>query len=659
MRRPVVVALLAGLWLLATGGTANAHALLRNSEPASGASLDRAPQAVVITLSEPPDRRLSTMRVLDQSGRPVEAGTAGTVGGKPLQLRVALRGGLPDGVYSVVWRVLSRTDGHITTGSFSFGVGVDPGLVPSPQSSAVASFPPPSPLSVAGRWLFYWGLALLVGAAATGLLVFGGSLPGRVRPLLVGALGLGLVGLVAMGAAEWVSLDASLGSLARSSVGQGLVRQTAALAVAALAVAAFTVRPRARWSLPLVGLAGAGAMLVHVGTGHAGGESSLQWLNLFTQWVHVVAVGVWVGGLAWLLVGIRAGASPEERPVEAVARFSRMAGWTVLAIVATGTWRALDEVGGWGRLLDTSFGRVLDLKVLLFLALVALAAVNRRRLVPALAGGFGKLAALRRNVRAELGLAALVLLATGLLTELPPGGTGTARSAAPPTAEASGNDYGTSVRVKLVATPGTPGPNGFRATVTDYDSGAAFPARRVQLRFSLPSQPDLGESTLDLARGSDGTWSGRGGELVAQGRWSVTTVVQAAGGAVTVPLQLETRAPPQKVQVSRAPGQPTVYTITLAAGGTLQSYADPGTAGRNQVHFTFFGADGNEHPVSKAEATARPPSGAEVRLRLLRLGPGHFAANTDLTAGRWAFAIDAQLHGEIGASARFEQVIGD
>jgi hypothetical protein len=336
-----------------------------------------------------------------------------------------------------------------------------------------------------------------------------------------------------------------------------------------------------------------------------------------------------------------------------------MAGWTVLVIVATGTWRALDEVGGWGRLLDTSFGQVLDLKLLLFLALLALGAVNRRRLVPALAGGLGKLAALRRNVRAELGLAALVLLATGLLTELPPGGTGTARPAAPPAAVASGNDYGTSVRVKLVATPGTPGPNAFHATVTDYDSGEAFPARRVQLRFSLPSQPDLGESTLDLARGGDGAWSGRGGGLVAQGRWSVTTVVQGAGGAVTVPLQLETRAPPQRVQVSQAPGQPTVYTITLAAGGTLQSYADPGRAGRNQVHFTFFGADGNEHPVSKAEASARPPSGPEVRLRLLRLGPGHFAANTDLTAGRWAFAIDAQLHGEIGASARFEQVIGD
>jgi hypothetical protein len=334
-----------------------------------------------------------------------------------------------------------------------------------------------------------------------------------------------------------------------------------------------------------------------------------------------------------------------------------MAGWTVLVVVVTGVWRALDEVGGWGRLLDTSFGQVLDLKVLLFLALLALGAINRRWLVPALAGGLGRLAALRRNVRAELGVAALVLLATGLLTELPPGGTGVPRPAAP-LVEAAGNDYGTSVKVKLVATPGTPGPNSFRATVTDYDSGDPFPARRVQLRFALPSQPDLGESTLDLVRGGDGAWSGRGGQLVAQGRWSVTTVVQG-GGVVTVPLELETRAPPQRVQVSQVPGQPTVYTITLAAGATLQSYADPGRAGRNQVHFTFFGADGNEHPVSQAEATARPPSGPEVRLRLLRLGTGHFAANVDLTPGRWGFAIDAQLHGETGASARFEQVIGD
>src|SRR4029453_3579696 len=109
--------------------------------------------------------------------------------------------------------------------------------------------PPPAPLSVAARWLLYWGLALLVGAAAAGLVVFGGALPGRPLPLLLGALGLAFAGLAAMGLAAGRSLDASLGSLARSSVGQGLVRQTAALAVAGLALAVFAARPRARWSL--------------------------------------------------------------------------------------------------------------------------------------------------------------------------------------------------------------------------------------------------------------------------------------------------------------------------------------------------------------------------------------------------------------------------
>jgi copper transport protein len=665
MRRVIPAILLAGAWLLASGHAAGAHAQLRDSDPASGASLDRAPRVVVITFTEQPDPGLSSVRVLDQSGRGVGASKAAPVPGRPSQLRVPLRDGLPNGVYSVAWRVLSRADGHVTTGSFSFGVGVDPGLVPSPQAGAASSSPPPSPIGVVGRWLLYWGLVLLVGAAATGFAVFGGGLPaglpwrgggGDPRPVLLAAFGLAVVGLAGVVLGEWASADTGFGTLVSSSVGHALERQVAAVAVAGLAVAAFVARPRARWSLALVGLAGAAAMLVHAAAGHAASESSLRWFNLLTQWLHLVAVGIWVGGLAWLLLGTGAGGAQDR--VGAVKRFSRLALCTVVVIAVTGTVRALDEVGGWGRLLDTGFGRVVDLKVVLFAGLIAIGAINRQRLVPALVAGLDRLGALRRNVRVELSLAALVLLAAGLLTELPPGGTAATRPAAPPSATASGNDYATTVRVQLVATPGTPGPNGFRATVVDYDSGEPLPARRVQLRFSLPTRPDLGESTLDLTRGGDGAWSGRGGPLVAQGRWSVTALVQAPGSAVTVPMQLQTRAPPQQqVQVSRVPGQPTVYTITLAGGGTLQSYADPGRSGRNQVHFTFFGADGNEQPVGKIEATARPPSGHPVRLKVLRLGAGHFAANTDLTAGRWTFAVDAEPRGGAVANAGFEQVI--
>jgi methionine-rich copper-binding protein CopC len=248
-RRAIPAILLAGAWLLAGGDAAWAHALLGASDPASGASLDRAPRAVLTTFTERPDPGLSSVRVLDQSGREVTAGKAALVPGRPLQLRAPLRDGLPNGVYSVVWRVLSRDDGHLTTGSFSFGVGVDPSLVATPQSGAATSSPPPSPLGVAGRWLLYWGLALLVGGAATGLAVFGGSLPawrgrgGDPGQVLLAAFGLGVVGLAGIALGEWASAGASLRSLAASSVGQSLLRQGAALAVPGLAVGPLVAAP--------------------------------------------------------------------------------------------------------------------------------------------------------------------------------------------------------------------------------------------------------------------------------------------------------------------------------------------------------------------------------------------------------------------------------
>jgi hypothetical protein len=108
--------------------------------------------------------------------------------------------------------------------------------------------------------------------------------------------------------------------------------------------------------------------------------------------------------------------------------------------------------------------------------------------------------------------------------------------------------------------------------------------------------------------------------------------------------------------VSEVPGQPTLYTITLAAGGTLQGYIDPGRTGPNTVHFTFFNPGGDEQPTDKARATMTKQSGAPEALTLVRLGPGHFAANVDLGPGRVSFAIDATT-GRSQRGGRFEQLI--
>ena len=132
-------------------------------------------------------------------------------------------------------------------------------------------------------------------------------------------------------------------------------------------------------------------------------------------------------------------------------------------------------------------------------------------------------------------------------------------------------------------------------------------------------------------------------------------LIEGKGPAVTVPMELQTRAAPQQVRVSEAPGQPTLYTVTLAAGGTLQGYIDPGRPGPNTVHFTFFNPSGDEQPTGKARASMTTAAGSEA-LTLIRLGPGHFAANIDLEPGRVSFAIDATA-GRSRYGGRFEQLI--
>ena len=78
------------------------------------------------------------------------------------------------------------------------------------------------------------------------------------------------------------------------------------------------------------------------------------------------------------------------------------------------TW-TLGGAGGWRGLLDSPYGRFLDVKVALFAGLVLLGALNRFRVVPALAAGVRRLDRLRRNVRAEVILAACILAVTAML----------------------------------------------------------------------------------------------------------------------------------------------------------------------------------------------------------------------------------------------------
>jgi copper transport protein len=660
VRRAAAIAVLAAIWLVAGAPGASAHALLVRSTPGEGEQLDEAPQEIVLAFTEPPDVALSSVEVLDTTGASVEAGAARGIAGSPLQLQIPVRD-LAQGVYTVNWRVLSRTDGHITAGAFAFGVGVRPEQnVGTGEAPPGVRTPSPTPLAVIGRWGIYSSLAVLLGAAVVGTFVQR-RVPERSPWMLVGAWLVGAVSLVLLTLGKRSAVGVSLGQLLGSDTGGHFVAMGIALALLGLGVTIVVVAPR--WtSLPPLGLAAVGAMLVHVLGGHANAPSSVRGVNLGLQWIHVVAVGVWIGGLVWLLVLLRRTEGPER--AAAVRRFSLIAGLSLGTVAITGFLRMLDEVGGiaaWGRLISTDFGITLAIKIVLFAALLALGARNRFVNVPGLSRGSRPVSSLRRTVSAELAIAAGVFGVTGVLTELPPADqAATAASSADgaPALVVTANDFATTTRVTLAILPGTAGPNRFEARITDFDTGEPLPAERVSLRFSLPDRAEVGSSTLELDRESEGTWVGEGANLSLDGRWRVVVLVQGSADAVEVELEVEPRPPPQRIEATEIQGAPTLYTITLAGGISVQGYVDPGRPGPNEVHFTFFDPDGDELPLASAVVEGRPEGATAEEIPVRRFSPGHFTAAADLSMGSWRFTVRAETEDGRILSAYFDETIG-
>ncbi len=634
----VAVVVVVAATLTATAGPASAHALRVSSSPDAGAVLAKSPSRVQVTFGERPDPKLSTLRVLDSSGRNRSQGAARVVAGQPLTLEVDVTH-LGPGVYSVVWTTVSAVDGHLASGTFAFGVDVAAANLPAARTSSTVATP--SVWTSAARWLLYTGLMGLVGGAAVGLACFGAPRRPAWPWLFAIAWVVAVAGAVGIGVGEARTADLGLGHLVGSTFGQQIaVRVVPLLVGAVLAALAALAAPRARRRRAVVavlGVAGLAAMWGDVSDSHAAAAHSQSGLKMVEQWLHFVSAGVWIGGLAVLLIGLIGLAAAERGGV--ARRYSTLALVSVAVLAASGTLRAIDEVGSWDALVSTGFGRLILVKTGLLAVLVGLGARNRYRSVPEVEGSPRPLL---RLGRVELGLAAVVLVATAVLQGLAPPAT-VAAAPAPKPLVVTGHDFATTVKVRLSISPGTTGFNQFDLAADDYDSGRPVVADLVTLTFSQPDRPDVGHSTLTLKRAGDGTYRASGPNLSINGTWRVIVLVQQSNGAAQVDLSVTPRTPPEHITVNHSPGIPDLYTISLATGGSVQVYLDPGHPGLNEFHATYVGADGRETPTRSFTVEAAGPSGRGRRLSVRKLDViGHFVADlTGATRGTYRFEMDA------------------
>jgi copper transport protein len=394
-----------------------AHAVRVASVPGAGVGLERSPASVTITFSEEPDPLLSRIEVLDASGRQFQKGPARTVRGRPRLLVVALAP-LPAGVYTVAWTTVSAVDGHVAAGAFTFGVGVPAAAVgatgPRPPPTSLET-PAPSPAAVAGRWLLYAGLMLLLGTAFVGTAVL--PAPHRSSLLLLPAGWTGaMVGTAVVIAAQASDAGIDPGELLHTALARGALERIATVALSGVLVLAAlrTHGSRRRVAVALAGVGAAVAMLADVAGGHAA-TGSLVAASSALQWVHIMAAGAWLGGLAALLPVLRG--EPRQVRTAAVHRFSTGAAIALAALATTGTIRAAAELGTWNRVTSTPYGWLVVVKAALLGVLAGLGAVNRFRNVPRAAC---TMRGLRRVGCVEVGVAATALLAAATLVNVAP-----------------------------------------------------------------------------------------------------------------------------------------------------------------------------------------------------------------------------------------------
>ncbi|MBA2317618.1 MAG: CopD family protein, partial [Euzebyales bacterium] len=264
--------------------------------------------------------------------------------------------------------------------------------------------------------------------------------------------------------------------------------------------------------------------------GHAG-TKQLRVVALAVDWAHVLAVTAWVGGLAaliWLAVRHR-----DVALAQPVLRFSRLAGWALAAVLATGVANTLFGMDDPAQLTDTTWGRLVLAKLAVLAALAWLGQRQRERVVPRLSSGADPQAARRAFRSIALAEVGLMIVGLGLAT--------TMASGIPADAEASARIQSIAVafgdgQINATVDPAAAGSNYLHLYVLD-DVGM----QRDDVTDPAVTFESAGTTVdSDLLGAGPGHWIAPAVILPTPGTWRVRVTATVAGqptsasGAITV-----------------------------------------------------------------------------------------------------------------------------
>jgi copper transport protein len=561
-RGRIAVALAALAMGLVLPASASAHAYLVKTVPAASVIVNTPPPAVALTFDEAVEPRFALISVTDVQAHQETSAPLHRSASNPDTLVVPLKR-LPEGWYLVYWRAIS-VDGHPVQGAFTFAVGPSPGPAPQFTVPHISQTATTTPLLLT-RWAVFLTVMSAIGLFVLRMLI-ARPLVRRVegtnlRVLSLAFLVASVLGLIALPVylEESTAVDSlrsffALGALVplwrTTAFGRGYLKMELCFALFCVAawIALWVDRPQLpRRSIAALfalsgALAAAAAVLVFPGAAGHAAQTSPRGVTVLLDWLHLVAGSIWLGGLLGLLVLWLS--LPAARRVAglivSVPRFSDVAFVSVLLLLGTGIGETVVHLPVLQALWQTSYGKVILIKIAILLATLPLAAANLLRTKPGLLAateqptvGERPARLLRRLVGGEAFLIAGAVFAAALLSSLAP----------PPAAFAE--QQSALLRVGPGRVAATVKRNGYTLQLLVDPNRAAAP-NSFALKLSRNGHPvrgadiTLGFAMLDmqmpqqdyrLSETSPGVYTRKAPALVMVGHWGLTFTITPKGGA--------------------------------------------------------------------------------------------------------------------------------
>lgn len=608
LRQFVVVAVVALSALLGSGAAPTAaHPNAIQSTPEAGSVAPESPKAISIALSEPAVARGSTFEVTGPGGKAVATGPV-TEKANGQILSVVPRKPLASAVYTVRWSALGD-DGHVVSGSFRFGVADEKGDDPPGAADLTGGGQRPDS-SAAGdsviRWTGRWAGILVASVLFAGLLLLhrlrradeitpaAESRILRFAPTAWLVTGLAAVAGALTSATAGAAGSFDLGLLTDSATGRADLARLAFVGVASVALLVVRRRRRVR---PWVGLIAAGGVLAsYAFSGHVLTEPSVPYLLAVV--VHVLAAGLWLGGLGAVALAARVGGVPVRT---ALRRYAAIAIGALVVVVLTGVVAAVREVAHWYFLTWSGYGRVVIAKAALVAVIAVIGLVAWRRSRGDREPGPG------RAVGFELVVGVVVLALAVTLGALVQGRdrplpAQAGRLFAGPAAATAVLESGTAA---IGLAPARVGDNVLTVSLPPEDAAA----KKVSVELTSPGGGDRAH-TLELAQHGGRTWSAPV-DVSADGQWRAEVTVDGKS-AQAVALE---------VGVPKAPGSTPVEVVAVAdlsgpAAERCRAHvigvqmalarvnADGGIDGGRKVALLTLDSGGTEEGAKKAVARA-------------------------------------------------------